>query len=92
MRDRAIVKVLYGAGLRVSELVGLDVGDERKLCTFPHRVEISPPSPCLAKAPEVERLSPKVNAGGNELSNNLLSVRQPVLFNDSTLARFLPQY
>jgi integrase/recombinase XerC len=27
LRDRAIVEVLYGAGLRVSELVGLDVGD-----------------------------------------------------------------
>jgi integrase/recombinase XerC len=26
-RDRAIVEVLYGAGLRVSELCGLDVGD-----------------------------------------------------------------
>ena len=27
LRDRAIIEVLYGAGLRVSELVGLDVGD-----------------------------------------------------------------
>lgn len=27
LRDRAIIEVLYGAGLRVSELVGLDVAD-----------------------------------------------------------------
>jgi integrase/recombinase XerC len=27
LRDRAIIEVLYGAGLRVSELAGLDVGD-----------------------------------------------------------------
>jgi integrase/recombinase XerC len=27
LRDRAIIEVLYGAGLRVSELVGLDLGD-----------------------------------------------------------------
>jgi integrase/recombinase XerC len=27
MRDRAIIEVLYGAGLRVSELVNMDVGD-----------------------------------------------------------------
>ena len=27
LRDRAIIEVLYGAGLRVSELTGLDVGD-----------------------------------------------------------------
>jgi integrase/recombinase XerC len=27
LRDRAIIEVLYGAGLRVSELVGLDVSD-----------------------------------------------------------------
>jgi integrase/recombinase XerC len=27
LRDRAIIEVLYGAGLRVGELVGLDVGD-----------------------------------------------------------------
>jgi integrase/recombinase XerC len=27
LRDRAVIEVLYGAGLRVSELAGLDIGD-----------------------------------------------------------------
>jgi integrase/recombinase XerC len=33
LRDQAMLELLYGSGLRLSELVGLDIGDVEKSCT-----------------------------------------------------------
>ena len=65
LRDRAILEVLYGCGLRVSELVGLDIGD----------IHIDDGFVLVRGKGSKERLAPLVGSAARALTHYICDAR-----------------
>lgn len=81
LRDRAILEVLYGAGLRISELVGLDVDD----------VDLEEGSVKVMGKGSKERVVPLGTFAGRAVSNYLTRARPALARERSGAALFLNQ-
>jgi integrase/recombinase XerD len=79
LRDRAMLEVLYGAGLRISELVGLDVDD----------VDLDEGSVKVLGKGSKERIVPLGRFGTRAVSNYLTRARPALATSKSGAALFL---